>query len=271
MSGAQILTQADSRFVQQLHASPNIGPRNNGLSPTILIMHYTGMASAAKAIDWLSRPESHVSCHYVVDEDGRITQMVAEAMRAWHAGVSYWQGETDINSASIGIEIQNPGHEDGYHPFSRAQMRGVRDLARDIITRNHIAPERVLAHSDIAPARKIDPGEQFDWPWLAKVGIGHWVAPVPIDAKDPGADLGPHIAETQLMQSLLLQYGYDVAASTTFDKALQINVRAFQRHFRPERVDGRIDRSTCATLQNLIAALPATMQSKTITAKAPTT
>jgi N-acetylmuramoyl-L-alanine amidase len=268
---AEMLKQADSRVVQQLHPSPNIGPRNRGLAPTILIMHYTGMASAMRAIDWLSRPESHVSCHYVVDEDGRVTQMVAEAMRAWHAGVSFWQGETDINSASIGIEIQNPGHEDGYHPFPRAQMRGVRDLAHDIITRHHIVPERVLAHSDIAPARKIDPGEKFDWPWLAKVGVGHWVAPVPVLAKDPGVDLGPHTAETRLMQSLLLQYGYDVAASTAFDKTLQINVKAFQRHFRPERVDGRIDRSTLATLQHLIAALPSTSQAQTLIAKVPKT
>jgi N-acetylmuramoyl-L-alanine amidase len=253
---AKLLTEPDSRWVADLRASPNIGPRNKGLRPTILIMHYTGMASAAKAIDWLSRPESHVSCHYVIDEDGRVTQMVAEAMRAWHAGVSYWQGETDINSASVGIEIQNPGHDDGYHPFPRAQMRGVRDLARDIITRHGIAPERVLAHSDIAPARKIDPGEQFDWPWLAKSGIGHWVAAVARNPKDPGVDLGAHTAETRLMQSLLGRYGYDTSASASFDKALQINVKAFQRHFRPECVDGRIDQSTLATLQNLIAALP---------------
>jgi N-acetylmuramoyl-L-alanine amidase len=267
MSDAKMLTQPDSRLVHDLHPSPNIGPRNNNLRPTILIMHYTGMASAAKAIDWLARSESHVSCHYVIDEDGRVTQMVAEAMRAWHAGVSYWQGETDINSASIGIEIQNPGHEDGYHPFSRAQMRGVRDLARDIVTRNNIAPERVLAHSDIAPARKIDPGEKFDWPWLAKAGIGHWVQPVPYNSKDPGADLGAHTAETLRMQALLAQYGYDTATSLSVDKALQINVRAFQRHFRPERVDGRIDQSTLMTLQNLIAALPPICP--TATAKAP--
>jgi N-acetylmuramoyl-L-alanine amidase len=262
-----MLTQPDSRFVHALHPSPNIGPRNNNLRPTILIMHYTGMASAAKAIDWLARPESHVSCHYVIDEDGRVTQMVAESMRAWHAGVSYWQGETDINSASIGIEIQNPGHEDGYHPFSRTQMRGVRDLARDIITRNSIAPQRVLAHSDIAPARKIDPGEKFDWRWLAKAGIGHWVQPVPHHCQDPGFDIGPHTAETQLVQSLLAEYGYDTAGRPSFDKALQINIKAFQRHFRPERVDGRVDQSTLATLQNLIAALP----KRAAPTKAPTT
>jgi N-acetylmuramoyl-L-alanine amidase len=250
-----MLKQPDSPVVHSLHPSPNIGPRNNGLQPTILIMHYTGMASAARAIDWLSRPESHVSCHYVVDDDGRVTQMVSEAMRAWHAGVSYWHGETDINSASIGIEIQNPGHEDGYHPFSRAQMRGVRDLARDIITRHQIAPERVLAHSDIAPARKIDPGEKFDWPWLAKVGVGHWVPPVAYDASNPGVTVGPHTTDTRSMAALLAQYGYNVTAAETFDNALQTNVRAFQRHFRPGRVDGWIDQSTLTTMKNLIAAL----------------
>jgi N-acetylmuramoyl-L-alanine amidase len=215
-----LIREPDSRFVSSLHPSPNIGPRNNGLRPSMLIMHYTGMASAARAVDWLSRPESHVSCHYVIDEEGRITQLVAESVRAWHAGVSYWQGETDINSSSIGIEIQNPGHEDGYHPFPRAQMRGVRDLARDIIARHDIAPERVLAHSDIAPARKIDPGEKFDWAWLAKVGIGHWVAPFPVAAEDPGvAGPAPHTAETQLMQALLQRYGYDTAGCASFDKA----------------------------------------------------
>ena len=191
--------------------------------------------------------------------------MVAEAMRAWHAGVSYWQCETDVNSASIGIEIQNPGHEDGYHPFSRAQMRGVRDLARDIITRHQIAPEQVLAHSDIAPGRKIDPGEKFDWPWLAKAGIGHWVPPVAYDANHPGADLGPHTTATRLMSALLAQYGYNTAMSNSFDQALQTNVRAFQRHFRPERVDGRIDPSTLTTLLNLIAALPPSRAKAAIT------
>jgi N-acetylmuramoyl-L-alanine amidase len=250
------ITAPDCRFVANVHPSPNIGARMNGLKPTILVMHYTGMQSAARAIDWLARPESRVSCHYVVDEDGRITQMVAERARAWHAGVSYWQGETDINSASIGIEIQNPGHEDGYIDFARAQMRGVRDLARDIMARNHIAPERVLAHSDIAPARKIDPGEKFDWRWLAKSGIGHWVPPEPFEANDKGIDIGPHTAESMAMQSLLAQYGYDTSACRSIDKMLQTNVRAFQRHFRPARVDGRIDHSTLATLQALIAVLP---------------
>jgi N-acetylmuramoyl-L-alanine amidase len=253
---AALLTLPDSRWVADIRPSPNVGPRNGGLKPTLLIMHYTGMASAAKAIDWLSRPESRVSCHYVVDEDGRITQMVAEQTRAWHAGVSYWQGERDVNSASIGIEIQNPGHDDGYHPFHRAQMRSVRDLARDIVDRHHIAPECVLAHSDVAPGRKIDPGEQFNWSWLAGKGIGHWVTPVAYDPNDPGADMCPHTTETRRVQALLAQYGYEVDGCIAFDRTLQINVKAFQRHFRPERVDGLIDQSTLHTLETLVSALP---------------
>jgi N-acetylmuramoyl-L-alanine amidase len=249
---------ADCPLVADVRPSPNIGDRNIGLKPGILIMHYTGMASAEKAIDWLARPESRVSCHYVVGEDGRITQMVPESKRAWHAGVSYWHGETDINSASIGIEIQNPGHEDGYTPFPDVQMRAVRDLSRGIIARHGIRPEAVLAHSDIAPGRKIDPGEKFDWAWLAQAGIGHWVAPVPARGDDLGLDVGPHTPDTHLMRRLLARYGYETATSTTFDAKLQTIVRAFQRHFRPARVDGRIDASTLLTMQRLIAALPKT-------------
>jgi N-acetylmuramoyl-L-alanine amidase len=251
-----LLFPADCDLVADVHPSPNIGERNNGLKVCILIMHYTGMASAAKAIDWLARPESRVSCHYVVAEDGRITQMVPEAKRAWHAGVSYWQGETDINSKSVGIEIQNSGHEGGYSPFPDVQMRAVRGLSLGILARHGIRPEAVLAHSDIAPGRKIDPGEKFDWAWLAHAGVGHWVAPVPVQEDDLGLGTGPHTPDTHLMQRLLARYGYETTTSTTFDPKLQTIVREFQRHFRPARVDGRIDASTLLTMQRLIAALP---------------
>ncbi len=242
----------DSGVVASVHASANAGPRNNQSKPSILLMHYTGMPSAARAIDWLSRPESKVSCHYVIDTDGRITQMVPEALRAWHAGLSYWAGESDINSASIGIEIQNPGHEDGYHPFPRAQMRAVRDLALDIQRRHAIAPERILAHSDVAPLRKIDPGEKFDWRWLAQAGVGHWVAPVAIRAaerlaSDPGL--------VSAASSLLAAYGYGVGVAGVSGPDLATVVRAFQRHFRPARVDGIVDRSTLETLERLLNAL----------------
>lgn len=246
------LAEPDSALVGHVQASPNIGERRGGLAPTILLLHYTGMPSAAKAIDWLARPESKVSCHYVIDEAGRITQMVAERMRAWHAGVAYWAGESDINSASIGIEIQNPGHQDGYHAFPRAQMRAVRDLASDITARHRIAPERVLAHSDVAPLRKIDPGERFDWRWLAHAGVGHWVAPAPLRAADDRpSDPGMLAA----VSSMLTAYGYGVDVDGVSGPDLASVVRAFQRHFRPRRVDGKVDASTLLTLERLLDAL----------------
>jgi N-acetylmuramoyl-L-alanine amidase len=248
----EALFEPDSRFVADVHPAANRGERSDGLVPTILLLHYTGMASAAKAIDWLARPESKVSCHYVIGEDGHITQMVPEGLRAWHAGVSYWAGETDINSASIGIEVQNPGHEDGYNAFPRAQMRAVRDLALDIVGRHRIAPERVLAHSDVAPLRKIDPGEKFDWRWLAQAGVGHWVSPTPRRADDIAADDPAMIAA---VRSMLTAYGYGVGVPGASGPDLATVVRAFQRHFRVARVDGIIDRSTIGTLERLLNAL----------------
>lgn len=253
MSAAvELLSAPDTGIACEIHASPNFGERRRGLVPSMLVLHYTGMPSASRAIDWLSRPESGVSCHYVIDEAGRVTQLVAERHRAWHAGVAVWAGESDVNSASIGIEIQNPGHADGYHVFPRAQMRAVRDLAADIVARHAIPPERVLAHSDVAPLRKIDPGEKFDWRWLAHAGIGHWVPAVPIRADDPGCDDPATIAQ---MSSMLDAYGYGVGVDGACGPELATVVRAFQRHFRPLRVDGRIDRSTLLTMERLLLAL----------------
>ena len=244
--------QPDSSVTGSIHPSPNVSERRGGMVPSILVMHYTGMPSAAKAIDWLARPESKVSCHYVIDEHGHVTQMVPERLRAWHAGVSYWAGERDINSASIGIEIQNPGHEDGYHPFPRTQMRAVRDLAADIAARWAIPPERVLAHSDVAPLRKIDPGEKFDWRWLAQAGVGLWVAPTPRRSDDCG---GSDEAMVDAARSMLGAFGYGVDVDGAAGADLAPVVRAFQRHFRPERVDGIVDRSTLGTLERLLSAL----------------
>ncbi len=244
--------EPDSRLVADLVASPNRGSRNRGLRPSLLILHYTGMASAAKAIDWLARPESKVSCHYVIDVDGRITQMVREIDRAWHAGVSYWAGECDINSASIGIEIQNPGHADGYHAFPRSQMRAVRDLAGDIAGRHTIAPEHILAHSDVAPLRKIDPGEKFDWRWLAHEGVGHWVPPVPVRAADAALE---GATASNAARAMLTAYGYGVGIAGASGPEFATVIAAFQRHFRPARVDGVLDHSTLATLEHLLNAL----------------
>ncbi len=246
----------DTPLVHALHPSPNFGERKGTNPPSILLLHYTGVESAAAAIAWLANPKSEVSCHYVVDETGRITQMVAEEKRAWHAGAGAWAGDTDINSSSIGIEIHNVGHAAGYPPFPSPQIAAVIALSRDIIARRFIRPERVLAHSDVAPSRKIDPGEKFPWGELARAGVGHWVSPAPVRCDDPGLGKGaqgPLVAE---MQTMLKNYGYAVEPSGQFDDATQFVVTAFQRHFRPARVDGRIDQSTITTLQSLSAALP---------------
>lgn len=251
-----MIEKPDSALVGALHPSPNIEPRRGQGQPDMLLLHYTGLKSCAKAIDWLSRPESKVSCHYVIDEAGFVTQMVAEDQRAWHAGLGSWGDETDINSASVGIEIQNPGHELGYPEFPEEQLRVLEALCRDIVARNRIRPERVLGHSDVAPRRKKDPGEKFPWARLAKAGIGHWVEPVPVDTADLGMApdaAGPQVAE---VQQKLRNYGYGAEATGVFDPLTEFVVVAFQRHFRPARVDGRIDQSTITTLERLTAALP---------------
>lgn len=247
-----MITAPDSAVVDSLHPSPNFEPRRLGGRPDILLLHYTGMKTAARAIDWLSRPESRVSCHYVLDEAGHVTQMVAEGDRAWHAGHSIWRGETDINSLSIGIEIHNPGHDAGYPDFPDVQMRRLEALCRDIVCRWRIPPERVLAHSDVAPKRKIDPGEKFDWARLARAGIAHWVRPVPVDRSDAGLDPETAVPIVAHVQAQLAAYGYGVPHSGVLDADTRTVIAAFQRHFRPERIDGRLDRSTCATLDRLL-------------------
>ncbi|WP_164157548.1 N-acetylmuramoyl-L-alanine amidase, partial [Sandarakinorhabdus rubra] len=151
------------------HPSPNFDERR--LPVLMLVMHYTGMQSAAAAIERLADPAAKVSAHYVVAEDGTVLRMVAEDKRAWHAGKSWWRGVTDVNSASVGIEIVNPGHEFGYVPFPAEQMAAVAALAADIVARHRIPPANVVGHSDIAPTRKEDPGELFDWPMLAARGL----------------------------------------------------------------------------------------------------
>jgi N-acetylmuramoyl-L-alanine amidase len=248
--------------------SANIGPRQGIERPDILLLHYTGMASAEDACRRLCDPASGVSCHYLIDEAGRIVQMVEEEMRAWHAGQSFWQGETDINSRSIGIEIHNPGHEFGYRDFPEAQMAAVIALARDVIERHRIVPERVLAHSDVAPRRKMDPGEKFDWKKLHEAGIGHWVEPEPIGG-DQGLEPGDQGDAVRSFQAELSAYGYEVPVSEHYDTFTRLATVAFQRHFRPARVDGRADRSTRATLARLLRGLPCTVGYWTPAAKAP--
>lgn len=251
-----MITAPDSKLVARLHPSPNIDERRRDLVPMLLILHYTGLPTLERSIEVLADPRCKVSCHYVVAEDGRIVQMVAEADRAWQAGVSHWAGETDINSASIGIEIQNPGHSGGYPDFPPAQMIAVRDLCLDISSRHPILPAGVLAHSDVAPARKIDPGEKFDWRWLAAAGVGHWVEPDPPSDTGLRLALGDHGQAVRAMQQRLAEYGYGIEASGAFDTASAFVVTAFQRHFRPARVDGNWDDSCATALERLIAALP---------------
>jgi N-acetylmuramoyl-L-alanine amidase len=251
-----VIAAPDSPLVTDLIASPNIEPRLRGLTPSLLILHYTGLPTVERSLEVLSRPDCKVSCHYVVDTDGRIVQMVSEEMRAWHAGLSSWFCETDINSASIGIEIQNPGHADGYPQFPHGQMRAVTSLCEDIVQRHGIAPQCVLAHSDIAPSRKIDPGEKFDWPGLARHGVGHWVAPSPIDLHDSGFGPGDTHDDIAEAQRLLSQYGYGISETGLFDEATRFVVRAFQLHFRPALISERLDRSTLETARRLIEALP---------------
>jgi N-acetylmuramoyl-L-alanine amidase len=251
-----LIAKPDTALAAMIRPAPNVEPRRGAGKPSILLLHYTGVESAAKAIDWLTRVESRVSCHYAVDEAGCITQMVAEEMRAWHAGEALWAGESDINSASIGIEIHNPGHEMGYPDFPEAQLRAVEALCKDIVARHCMRPERVLGHSDVAPTRKKDPGEKFPWARLARGGIGHWVEPQPVIQAEAGMGVGvagPLVADVQL---LLRKYGYGVEATGLLDAQTEFVVLAFQRHFRPERVDGRIDQSTITTLEQLIDALP---------------
>ncbi len=232
----------------------NFEPRREGERPTILLMHYTGMESAERALHWLTTAESRVSCHYLVDEKGHITQMVHEEMRAWHAGESYWAGETDINSASIGIEIHNPGHGGNYSDFGENQMRAVETLSQDIIARHRIRRERVLGHSDVAPRRKTDPGEKFDWGRLAGAGIGHWVEPTRIEG-DAGFGPGDESGEVERLQRQLAEYGYEIAPTGQYCEQTQAVVSAFQRHFRPALVNGRADHSTIDTLDRLLRAL----------------
>jgi N-acetylmuramoyl-L-alanine amidase len=233
--------------------SPNHEPRRDGRQIDMLILHYTGMESAEAALDWLTRQESEVSCHYLVDEQGRIAQIVAESERAWHAGQSLWAGETDINSCSIGIEIHNPGHDFDYPDFPDAEMRAVEALCRDIMSRHAIPPHRVLAHSDVAPGRKRDPGEKFDWEGLARAGIGLWVPPAPVE-DDQGLGPGDEGTKVEALQRDLLAYGYGVEVTTTYGTGLEKVVEAFQRHFRTARIDGRADASTLDTLARLLAA-----------------
>ncbi len=244
----------DSAVSGQFIGSPNFGERRGGKAPSILLLHYTGMETAAAALLRLCDPLAEVSAHYLIFENGRTVQLVREAARAWHAGIGCWADEADINSASIGIEIANPGHAGGLPDFPDAQIRSVIALCQDISARHAILPSRVLAHSDIAPARKVDPGEKFPWDVLADAGIGHFVPPAPVK-RGRGLSPGDDGAAVRVWQSMLGAYGYGIEETGQFDAQTQTVTAAFQRHFRPALIDGIADHSTIATLDRLLKAL----------------
>ncbi|MPZ57697.1 MAG: N-acetylmuramoyl-L-alanine amidase [Rhizobiales bacterium] len=242
----------DSSVVSDVVPSPNCGQRLNGHVPDMILLHYTGMLDAQAALRRLCSLDSKVSAHYVVFEDGGIIQCVPESERAWHAGLSYWAGETDINSCSIGIEIANPGHDFGYPDFPSRQVAAVIALCRGIIARRGIRTDRVLAHSDVAPARKRDPGEKFPWRLLADSGVGLWVPPVRIGNGAPRLSAGASGPPVHDLQQDLAAFGYGIEVSGEFDAGTHDTVAAFQRHFRPAQVDGEADESTWKTLAALL-------------------
>ena len=209
------------------YTSPNFDPRSKGICIDMLVIHYTGMLTAGAALGRLCDPEARVSAHYFIEENGQVFQLVDEEKRAWHAGVSHWRGHTNINDRSIGVELVNPGHEFGYRPFPESQMRALIDLSTDILARRTIPACNVVGHSDVAPARKRDPGELFNWQALAAAGVGAW------PKRASGKDLN-HV-------SLLRQIGYDV-------DNVELAVIAFQRRYRQDRVDGVCDAETLQLL-----------------------
>ena len=199
-----------------------------------IIIHYTDMPTAKEALAWLANPLSNVSSHYLIDEGGQVYQLVEEDKRAWHAGKSYWQGCTDLNSCSIGIELANPGHSHGYQPFPEAQIEAFLRLCKSIRTRWDIPPPRILGHSDVAPQRKQDPGHLFPWKALAKEGLGLCPA-------------GEKKYEGQGLIKMLSQIGYETVSPTH-------TLMAFQHHFQPHKVDGIVDQETIFLLQGLLKA-----------------
>jgi N-acetylmuramoyl-L-alanine amidase len=214
--------------------SPNFDERKLPIS--IIVPHYTGMVDAASAIQRLTDPAAKVSSHYLIDEHGAVLRLVAEDKRAWHAGRAHWRGIDDVNSASIGIELVNPGHEFGYRPFSEPQMSALLPLMHGIVGRYAITRGNIVGHSDVAPARKDDPGELFDWERLAKVRLA---------LPRPRKHLTDPLWSDASFLLALERFGYDVVDATAA-------VRAFQRRFRPETVDGVIDGECRAILLSLL-------------------
>lgn len=234
------------------HPSPNHDERG-GQPVSILMIHYTGMQSGRAALDRLCDPVAKVSAHYLVEEDGRVFQLVDETRRAWHAGAGSWRGIDNVNARSIGIELVNPGHEWGYRPFPHEQMAALAELGRGILARHAIAPFDVIGHSDSAPTRKMDPGERFDWRGLAAQGVGAW-----FDGTDPvpGGRLcpGESGALVQALQADLAAFGYGLRVHGRYDDETAAAVTAFQRHWLADQVDGVAGPETRGRLARLLRA-----------------
>jgi N-acetylmuramoyl-L-alanine amidase len=228
--------------------SPNFNDRAPQIPLRFVVLHYTGMQSAKEALDRLTDSKAEVSAHYVVDEDGDVYGLVDEAKRAWHAGKSFWQGIEDVNSASIGIELVNPGHEFGYGPFREKQLEALSGLLGEVFERNAIDLHHLLAHADVAPLRRADPGELFPWEAFAEKGFGFWPSPRPDDR------LPLAIGRAQL---LLRAIGYDCPDNGEGDSATSAAITAFQRHYCPESLfqadagQDLLDIETCARLRAL--------------------
>lgn len=230
--------------------SPNLDARLQ--PPDMIILHYTGMPTGAEALARLRDPAAQVSAHYLIEEDGQAFLLVPEERRAWHAGVSFWKGERNLNGVSIGIELVNPGHDWGYRPFPDAQVESLFELIDGVRSRWSVPDGRILAHSDVAPNRKLDPGELFPWKRLAEAGHGLWAEPEPA----PGASLAAGEESTAVfaLQAGLTRMGYDCPPSGVYDEATTSTVAAFQRHWRPALVDGIADGETRARLMALLRA-----------------
>jgi len=243
-----------SNFRPTQQRSPNFNRRPSGSLVDMLVLHYTGMKSAHSALKKLCDPNQKVSAHYLVNEDGKCFQLVDEANRAWHAGESSWSGNNDVNGWSIGIELVNPGHEFGYRPFPETQMRSLETLMKNILSRHSVPAHKILGHSDVAPSRKRDPGELFDWHRLAKNGIGIWPKrqqdPVSINQKP--LRLGMSGVSVTNLQNRLSQFGYNIETTGHYDHQMKEVVIAFQRHFRSQQIDGVFDSFCLCLLLDLL-------------------
>ncbi len=235
MSGAGDMDGTDRELIHRERLSPNFDERDAPVS--MVVVHYTEMEGADVALDRLTDPEAKVSAHYLISEAGEVIRVVPEDKRAWHAGVSYWRGETDVNAVSVGIELDHPGHKYGYRAFSEAQIDALIPLLNAIVKRYDVPRANVVGHSDVAPQRKIDPGELFPWARIADLGLC-LPRPTKLELGDPFDNDGAFYLALE-------RFGYDI---TDGRKA----VEAFQRRWRPELIDGEIDGEIRAILFQLL-------------------